>query len=158
MRTGFGAGILAAVLAAIVSFAVEASPLAMDRLSFESLATRNSLLHKVLIYAKERSAKLVDGRWNLSKSEAKLGIRLSDNETQQLMACTGRIVCYKGSRKVFGSAASVLRPDLLVTAKHLFSTGKGAAVSFRRCSFRSFLHRNVGIPLLIERTSGKDTF
>lgn len=99
MRTGFGAGILAAVLAAIVSFAVEASPLAMDRLSFESLATRNSLLHKVLIYAKERSAKLVDGRWNLSKSEAKLGIRLSDNETQQLMACTGRIVCYKGSRR-----------------------------------------------------------
>lgn len=45
-----------------------------------------------------------------------------------------------------------------MTAKHLFSTGKGAAVSFRRCSFRSFLHRNVGIPVLIEKDQRKGYF
>ena len=59
----------------------------------ESISSRISLFHRVLIYAKEGSPKLVDGRWNLGQSESKLGITLSADETKQLMACTGEIVC-----------------------------------------------------------------
>ena len=59
----------------------------------ESISSRISLFRQVLIYAKEGSPKLVDGRWNLGQSESKLGIKLSADETKQLMACTGQIVC-----------------------------------------------------------------
>src|SRR5690606_38418779 len=124
VRQGLGASTCAAVLMTIVSFAAEASPLAPDRALFDSVSDRSTLLHRVLIYAKEGSRKLIDGRWNLGKSEAKLGLAFSDDERTQLMACTGRIVCYHGRREVFGSAASVLRPDMLVTAKHVFSSGR----------------------------------
>ncbi len=117
----------------------------------EPISSDISLLHRVLIYAKEGSRKLVDGRWNLGQSEAKLGIKLSTDETKQLMACTGKIVCDDAGGEVFASASSVLRPDLLVTAKHVFSKGRGGAVSFRGCSFRSFLHRNVAIPIVVEK-------
>ena len=111
----------------------------------EPISSRTSLLRQVLIYAKEGSPKLVDGRWNLSKSESKLGIKLSADETNQLMACTGQIVCEnpgeeeRGAEipggydpgvadKITASAVSVLRPDLLVTAKHVFFERKKAVV------------------------------
>ena len=124
-----------------------------------------SLFRQVLIYAKEGSPKLVDGRWNLGQSESKLGIKLSPEETKQLMACTGQIMCEtpgvhdededRVGVKVSATAVSVLRPDLLVTAKHVFFDGKRAKVSFARCSFRSYLHRKVAIPVLVEKDQRK---
>ena len=158
MRQGLGVNAVAATIMALVSCAAEASPLMTGRAQADSISPRLSLLHRVLIYAKEGSSKLLDGRWNLSQSEAKLGIRLSPDETKQLMACTGRIVCHKRGETVFGSASSVLRPDLLVTAKHVFSKGKGGAVSSGSCSFRSFLHRNVAVPIVIEKDQRKGYF
>ena len=161
-RPGLGAGALAAIMLAIamvaaVSCAVDASPLVTGR-SSDSISSRISLLHRVLIYAKEGTGKLVDGRWNLSQAESKLGIKLSADETKQLMACTGKIVCSNRGDEVFASASSVLRPDLLVTAKHVFAKGRGGAVSPGWCSFRSFLHRNVAIPIRVEKDQRKGYF
>ena len=93
MRLVLGAGALAAIMVAVVSFAVGASPLMPGSSPPKSLSSRISLLHRALIYAKEGSRKLVDGRWNLGQSKSKLGITLSAEETKQLMACTGEIVC-----------------------------------------------------------------
>jgi hypothetical protein len=80
-------------MAAIVAFAAGASPLMNSSSPSDSLSSRISLFRQALIYAKEGSSKLVDGRWNLSQSESNLGIKLSADETKQLMACTGQIVC-----------------------------------------------------------------
>ncbi len=131
----------------------------------DSISSRISPFRPALIYAKEGSPKLVDGRWNLAQSESKLGIRLSDDETKQLMACTGQIVCEtpgvhdededRVGVKVTATAVSVLRPDLLVTAKHVFFKGKRAVVSFGSCSFRSYLRRKVAIPVLVEKDQRK---
>lgn len=156
MRQGLGA--LAATMVAIVAFAAEASPLLSGRSPSEPISAQISLLHRVLIYAKEGTQKLVDGRWNLNQAEAKLGITLSADETDQLMACTGKIVCSNRGDEIFASAASVLRPDLLVTAKHVFAKGRGGAVSPGWCSFRSFAQRNTAIPILIEKDQRKGYF
>ncbi|HUU26018.1 MAG TPA: serine protease [Methyloceanibacter sp.] len=156
MRQGLGVGLLAAIMVAIVSYAVDASPHVSHRSPAEPVAAQISLLHRVLIYAKEGSRKLVDGRWNLAQSEAKLGLKFSAEETR--MACTGRIVCRNGGGEVFASASSVLRPDLVVTAKHVFSEKRGGAVSLGRCSFRSYLHRNVAIPIEVEKDQRKGYF
>jgi hypothetical protein len=114
-----------------------------------------------VIYAKEASAKLIDGRWNLSQSEARLGIALSPAERQQLLACTGEIVCKtpdvhteeedRVGVKISATGVSVLRPDLLVTAKHVFFKGKRAVVSYPSCSFRSFARRKLAIPIVVEK-------
>ena len=130
MRPGLGAGALAAVVVAIVSFAVGASPLMKNDSSPESISSLTSLFHQAVIYAKEGSSKLVDGRWNLGQSGPKLGVTLSAGETKQLMACTGQIVCRtpdvhtededRVGIKFTGTGVSVLRPDVLVTAKHVF--------------------------------------
>ena len=56
-------------MVAIVSFAVGASPLMKSRSPSESISSRMSLFRQVLIYAKEGSRKLVDGRWNLGQAE-----------------------------------------------------------------------------------------
>jgi hypothetical protein len=158
VRQDLGAGALAAIMV-IVSCAADASPLVTDGSPADPLSSQISLLHRVLIYAKDGSRKLVDGRWNLSQSESKLGIAFSTDETKQLMACTGKIVCEnRGGEEVFASASSVLRPDLLVTAKHVFSKGRGGAASFGWCSFRSFLHRNVAIPIVVEKDQRKGYF
>ena len=167
LRQGLGAGALAAIMA-VVSFAVGASPLMKSNSPFESISSQISIFHQALIYAKEGSPKLVDGRWNLGQSESKLGIKLSADETKQLMACTGNIVCetpgvegdgdeveYKAKVKVTATAVSVLRPDLLVTAKHVFFKRKRAVVPFGSCSFRSYLHRKVAIPVLVEKDQRK---
>ena len=146
MRQGLGAGALAAIMVAIVSFAVGASPLMKSSSPSESISSRISLFRQVLLYAKEGSRKLVDGRWNLGQSESKLGIKLSADETKQLMACTGNIVCVTPGGKdedgdevedkvlVTATAVSVLRPDLLVTAKHVRSRqiGQKSATQPRR--------------------------
>jgi hypothetical protein len=158
LKQGLGAGALAAIMAAIVSCAAHASPLTTARSPSDPIASQISLLHRVLIYAKEGSTKLMDGRWNLSQAESKLGIKLSAEETEQLMACTGKIVCSSRGREVYASASSVLRPDLLVTAKHVFAEGRGGAVSPGWCSFRSFLHRNVAIPVVVEKDQRKGYF
>ena len=165
LRQGLGAGALAAIMVAVVSFAVGASPLIRSRSPSESISSRISLFRQILVYAKEGSPKLVDGRWNLGQSESKLGIKLSAEETKQLVACTGQIVCEtpgvhdededRVGVKVTATAVSVLRPDLLVTAKHVFFDGKRAKVSFGRCSFRSYLHRKVAIPILVEKDQRK---
>ena len=124
--------------------------------SSDSIFSRLSIFHQALIYAKDGSRKLIDGRWNLGQSESKLGIKLSADETKQLMACTGQIVCEApGGGRVTASASSVLSPDLLVTAKHVFFDGKRAAVSFGKCSFRSFSRSNVAIPVLVEKDQRK---
>jgi hypothetical protein len=148
---------------ATVAFVVEASPPMSGRSPSEVISPQISLFHQVLIYAKEGSSKLVDGRWNLGQIESKLGINLSTDETKQLMACTGQIVCQKPGRPapwnrfdepqepITASAVSVLRPDLLVTAQHVFFKGKKAVVPFERCSFRSYLHKRTAIPLLVEK-------
>ncbi|HEX2446701.1 MAG TPA: serine protease [Methyloceanibacter sp.] len=161
MRQGIVAGALAAIMVAIVSFAVGASPLMKSRSPFESGSSQISLFHQAVIYAKEGSRKLVDGRWNLGQSESKLGIKLSADETKQLMACTGQIVCQtpdihteeedRVGVKVTATAVSVLRPDLLVTARHVLFKGKRAMVSFGSCSFRSYLRKKVAIPVLVEK-------
>ncbi len=144
----------------IVSFAVVASPLMNSSSPSKSISSRISLLRQAVIYAKEGSPKLLDGRWNLGQSESKLGIELSDDEKTQLMACTGQIVCWtpgsteeedRISRRITATAVSVLRPDLLVTARHVLVRGKRAVASFGSCSFRSYLHRNVAIPVLVEK-------
>jgi hypothetical protein len=165
LRLVLGAGALAAIMVAVVSFAVGASPLTPGSSPLESLSSRISLLQRALIYAKEGSRKLVDGRWNLGQSESKLGITLSAEETKQLMACTGEIVCTtpdihnededRVGVKVTASAVSVLRPDLLVTAKHVFFKRKKAVVPFANCSFRSYLHRKAAIPVLVEKDQRK---
>jgi hypothetical protein len=154
-------GALAAILAAIVSFAVGASPLMTSDLP----ADRTSLFHQAVIYAKEGRRKLVDGRWNLSQSKSKLGVTLSAEETKQLMACTGEIVCKtpdvhtededRVGVKVTATAVSVLRPDLLVTARHVLFKGKSAMVSFGSCSFRSYSQRKVAIPVLVDKDQRK---
>ena len=167
-RLGVGAGAVAAIMVAVVSFAVGASPLIKSPSPSEPIASRLSLFRQALIYAKEGSAKLLDGRWNLGQSEAKLGVTLSAEETQQLMACTGQIVCatpavegdgeeveYRAAVRVTASAVSVLRPDLLVTAKHVFFNGKRATVPFGSCSFRSFSRRKVAIPVVVEKDQRK---
>src|SRR5262245_28033530 len=127
----------------------------------EPIASRISPVRQALIYAKDGSAKLLDGRWNLGQSEAKLGIELSDDEAKQLMACTGQIVCEtpgvhnededRVGVKVTATAVSVLEPDLLVTARHVFFNGKRAAVSFERCSFRNYSQRKTAIPVVVEK-------
>jgi trypsin-like peptidase len=160
LRQGLGAGALAATLVAIVSFAVGASPLMKGSSAAEPVSSRLSLLHHAVIYAKDGSSKLIDGRWNLSQSEAKLGIELSADETKQLMACTGQIVCQAPGvhdeekdtigAKVTATAVSVLRPDLLVTAKHVFFEGKKAMMPFGSCSFRSYSRRKVAIPVIVD--------
>jgi hypothetical protein len=165
LRQGLGAGALAAIMVAIVSFAVGASPLMNRSSPSEPISSRLSLFRQALIYAKEGSPKLVDGRWNLSQSETKLGIALSADETKQLMACTGQIVCVTPAihdedqdtveTKVTATAVSVLRPDLLVTAKHVFFKGKRAVVPFGSCSFRSYSSRKVAIPVLVEKDQRK---
>jgi Trypsin-like peptidase domain len=165
LRQGLGAAALAAITVMIVSLAVNASPLVKSRSPSEPIASRLSPLRQALIYAKEGSPKLVDGRWNLSQAEAKLGIKLSDEETKQLMACTGQIVCVtpdvhteeedRVGVKVTATAVSVLRPDLLVTARHVLFKGKRAAVSFERCSFRSYSLRKTAIPVLVEKDQRK---
>jgi hypothetical protein len=138
----------------------------------DAISPRISLLRHALIYAKEGSRKLIDGRWNLSQSESKLGITLSADETEQLMACTGQIVCetpgeeergaeipggYDPGRKgkMTATAVSVLRPDLLVTAKHVFFKGKRAVVPFGSCSFRSYSRRKVAIPVIVDKDQRK---
>jgi hypothetical protein len=50
---------------------------------------------------------------------------------------------------------SVLRPDLLVTAKHVLFKGKRAVVPFGSCSFRSYSRRKVAIPVLVETDQRK---
>lgn len=165
MRQGLGAAALAVITVAIVSLAVNASPLVKSRSPSEPIASRLSPFRQALIYAKEGSRKLVDGRWNLGQAEAKLGIKLSDDETKQLMACTGQIVCEtpevhneeedRVGVKVTATAVSVLKPDLLVTARHLLFKGKKAAVSFERCSFRSYSQRKTAIPVLVEKDQRK---
>lgn len=138
-------------MVAMVSWAAAASPLMTRHASPNSASLQPSLLHRVVIYAKEGSTKLIDGRWNLGQSEAKLGLKLSPDETKQLMACTGRIVCQQPWGEVFASAASVLWPDPLVTAKHVFAKVRGGPVSAGSCSFCSFLHRRTAIPVLVEK-------
>jgi hypothetical protein len=165
LRQGLGAAALAAITVAIVSFAVSASPLVKSRSPAEPVASRISPVHQALIYAKEGSRKLVDGRWNLGQAEAKLGIELPDDAAKQLMACTGQIVCVtpdvhteeedKIGVKVTATAVSVLKPDLLVTARHILFKGKRAAVSFERCSFRSYAQRKTAIPVLVEKDQRK---
>jgi hypothetical protein len=161
LRQGLAAAALAAITVVIVSFAVGASPLMKSRSPAERIATQISPFRQALIYAKEKSPKLVDGRWNLSQSEAKLGIELSDDEAKQLMACTGQIVCEtpgvhnededRVGVKVTATAVSVLRPDLLVTARHVLFEGKRAAVSFERCSFRSYSQRKTAVLVVVEK-------
>src|SRR5262245_5741505 len=107
-------------MVAIASTAVGASPLMKSRSPSDSLSPRLSLLRQVLIYAKEGSSKLVDGRWNLSQSVSKLGVKLLAEQAQQLMACTGQIVCKtpdvhtededRIGVDVTATAVSVLRP------------------------------------------------
>jgi Trypsin-like peptidase domain len=165
LRQGFGAGAFAAIAVTIVSCGVAASPLVNSSSPDDAISARISLLHRALIYAKEGSRKLVDGRWNLSQSEAKLGITLSADEAEQLLACTGQIVCKtpdvhneeedRIGRKVTASAVSVLRPDLLVTAKHVFFAGKKAIVPFGSCSFRSYSRRKAAIPVVVDKDQRK---
>ena len=165
MRQGLAAATLAAITVAIVSLAVNASPLVKSRSPAELIASRISPFRQALIYAKEGSPKLVDGRWNLGQAEAKLGIELSDEATKQLLACTGQIVCEtpavhneeedRVGVKVTATAVSVLKPDLLVTARHILFKGKRAAVSFERCSFRSYSQRKTAIPVLVEKDQRK---
>jgi Trypsin-like peptidase domain len=165
LRQGLAAATLAAITVAIVSLAVNASPLVKSRSPAEPIASRLSPVRQALIYAKERSPKLVDGRWNLGQAEAKLGIELSDDAAKQLMACTGQIVCETPAVhneeedrigvKVTATAVSVLKPDLLVTARHVLFKGKRAAVSFERCSFRSYSQRKTAIPVLVEKDQRK---
>ncbi len=155
LRQALAGGALAAFMTATVSFAAGASPQVNGASPAEPISAQISLLHRAFIYAKDGSKKLVDGRWNLGQSEAKLGIQLSDGDKQQLMACTGQIVCEAPGGRVTASASSVLSPDLLVTAKHVLFNGKRAAVSFGKCSFRSFAQRNVAIPVVVEKDQRK---
>jgi hypothetical protein len=155
LKQGLSAGVLAAVMAAIVSCAAGASQHMTGRSPADSISPQTSLLHQVVIYAKDGSRRLIDGRWNLGQSESKLCVTLSSEETKQLMACTGKIVCKERGGEVFASAASVLRPDLLVTAKHVFSNGRHRAVSFEWCSFRSYSRRNVAVPVVVDKDQRK---
>ena len=165
LRRGLGACALTVATVVIVTFTVRASPLVKSDSPSDSIASRISLFQRVLIYAKEGSSKLIDGRWNLSQAESKLSVRLSAEETKQLMACTGQIVCQtpavhnededRVGRKVSATAVSVLKPDLLVTAKHVLFKGKRAVVPFGSCSFRSYSHRKVAIPVLVDSDQRK---
>ena len=68
-----------------------------------------------------------DGRWNLSASESTLGVKISNDQALQLMACVGKITCPTLHGKNQGTAVSVLRPDLLVTTRHAFIRYDGKA-------------------------------
>lgn len=56
---------------------------------------------------------------------------------------------------VTATAVSVLRPDMLVTAKHVFFKGKRAVAPFGSCSFRSYSRRKAAIPVLVEQDQRK---
>jgi hypothetical protein len=165
LRQGLGAAALAALTVAIVSCAVSASPFVTTRSPMAPIASQISPLRQALIYAKEGSRKLVDGRWNLGQAETKLGIKLTDAAAKQLMACTGQIVCQtpgihneeedRIGVKVTATAVSVLEPDLLVTARHILFKDKQAAVSFGSCSFRSYSQRKTAIPVVVEKDQRK---
>jgi hypothetical protein len=165
LKQGLGAAALAALTVAIVSLAVSASPFVTSRSPLGPIASQISPLRQALIYAKEGSPKLVDGRWNLGQAETKLGIKLSDDAAKQLMACTGQIVCQtpgvhneeedRIGVKVTATAVSVLKPDLLVTARHVLFKDKRAAVSFESCSFRSYSQRKTAIPIVVEKDQRK---
>ena len=81
------------------------------------------------------------------------------------MACTGQIVCVTPAihdenedtveTKVTATAVSVLRPDLLVTANHVFFKGKRAVAPFGNCSFRSYSRRKAAIPVVVEKDQRK---
>lgn len=155
-RISLGAGTLAALVAGLVAVTADASPSIASRSPLEPVST--SLVHRVLIYAKEGRKSLTDGRWNLGKAKAKLGLTFSPAETRQLMACTGQIVCWNKGRKTEGSASAVLAPNLLVTAKHVFSKSRRRKVTLGQCTFRSFLHRNIAIPIRIDQDQRKHYF
>lgn len=74
------------------------------------------------------------------------------------MACTGEIICESRGRKIFASAVSALRPNMLVTAKHVFSGGRRKSVSQVHCSFRSYSNRNAAIPIVIDEDQTKGFF
>jgi Trypsin-like peptidase domain len=56
---------------------------------------------------------------------------------------------------VTATAVSVLRPDMLVTAKHVFFKGKRAVAPFGSCSFRSYSRRKAAIPVLVQQDQRK---
>jgi hypothetical protein len=97
-----------------------------------------------------------DGRWNLNASESKLGVKLSDEEKRQLMACLGKITCLTLHGKNQGTAMSVLRPDLLVTTRHAFvrHDGKPEAL-LNTCTFHNYLNLRTNIPVVVSHDQGK---
>lgn len=97
-----------------------------------------------------------DGRWNLSASESKLGVKLSNDQALQLMACVGKITCPTLHGKNQGTAVSVLRPDLLVTTRHAFIRYDGKAEAMpNRCTFHNYLDPRTNIPVVGSRDHGK---
>jgi hypothetical protein len=152
-------------MVAVVSFAAEASPFMNNRSLSDSIS---SPVRQALIYAKEGSRKLIDGRWNLSQSKSKLGIELSADEKQQLMACTGEILCEKARdddpgdevppAPITASAVSVLRPDLLVTAKHVLFKGKKRWCPLAIAASAATCTEGPPFQSVSRRTKGGDTF
>jgi Trypsin-like peptidase domain len=97
-----------------------------------------------------------DGRWNLSASESKLGVKLSNDQALQLMACVGKITCPTLHGKNQGTAVSVLRPDLLVTTRHAFIRYDGKAEAMpNRCTFHNYFDQRTNIPVVVSRDDRK---
>jgi len=97
-----------------------------------------------------------DGRWNLSQGESQLGLKLSKEQADQLMACVGKITCRTLHGKNQGTAVSVLRPDILVTARHAFiqRDGKSEALP-TRCTFHNYSDQRTEIPVMVSRDQAK---
>ena len=149
---------LAALTIAIASFATEAAPLNTSY-GFKDLESKSQLLHNVYIISKNgkyinprdvAELRKSDGRWNLSQSESKLGVKVTDEQTGQLMACIGEIICPTLVSKNEATAVSVLRPDMLVTARHVFFAKDGKnEVSINKCTFHNYLNQKAKIPVVV---------
>src|SRR5215471_4527089 len=96
-----------------------------------------------------------DDRVELSKVPGLKEIGFSRADFQQAMACTGAIICSRkvpnGIMTTWGSAASILSANQIVTAAHVFFDPKTKQrnPSLQNCHFRNYSNRRVSIPILV---------
>jgi hypothetical protein len=140
------------------------------RYIFQDLPTKSKLLHRIYIFSKTgkyinpkdiSGLRNSDGRWNLTQSDSRLGIHVTKDQTDQLMACVGEIRCVTldHSAKRFATAVSVLRPDILITTRHDFFSKHGKTeVSLRKCTFHNYLKPRNEIPFVVYHNQTKTSF
>jgi hypothetical protein len=96
-----------------------------------------------------------DDRVELSKVPGLKEIGFGRADFQQAMACTGTIICSRkvpnGIMTTWGSAASIMSANQIVTAAHVFFDPKTKQrnTSLQNCYFHNYSNRRVSIPILV---------